>query len=126
MFTSVQTKEQFPIKHHMTCQTPYVIYLMEYPCGQQYVGRTIQRLHQRVNKHRANIRYKFLLHGFSRHVSQDHLSDPRPFKITPIDHIPSFIQNRYEQLKKMEVFWIYKLRSLQPMGLTEVSEVIIS
>lgn len=131
MFTSVQTKEQFPIKHHLTCQTSYIIYLMECPCGRQYVGCTIQKLHQRVNKHRANICNKFLLHRFSKHISQEHISqehplDPIPFKINPIDHVPFFIQNRFEQLKKREVFWIYKLRSLQPMGLNEVTEVIIS
>lgn len=120
-FSSSQTKEQFPIKHFLTCQTSYVIYLMEW----QYGGRTIQKLHLRV-KHRSNIRNKFLLHGFSRHITCNHPSDPTPFKIIPIDPIPPFIHNRFEQLEKREVFWIYKLRSLQPIGLNEVTEVIIS
>lgn len=31
----------------------------------EYVGRTTQKLHLRVNRHRANIQNKFLLHGFS-------------------------------------------------------------
>lgn len=109
----------------MTCQTAYVIYLIECECQRQYVGRTIQPLHIRVNKHRANIRNKFLLHGLSRHCALKHSGSKTPFKITPIDHIKPSIHNRFEVLKKREVFWIYKLKTLQPMGLNEVSEMII-
>lgn len=83
-FKSTRTKEEFSIKFHMTCQTAYVIYIIECPCGLQYVGRTIQKLHLRVNKHRANIQNKFMLHGLSRHCSIDHPSALKPFKITPI------------------------------------------
>lgn len=65
-FRSSQTNEEYTIKHHMTCQITYVIYLIECLCGRQYVVRTILKLHLRTNKHRANIQNKFLLHGLSK------------------------------------------------------------
>lgn len=57
-----------------------------------------------------------------RQCFQDQPHDP---KLTPLDHIPPSIPNRFEQIKKREIYWFYKLRSLQPMGLNEVTEVII-
>lgn len=36
-FKSNYSKETFPTKYHLTCQSQYVIYLVECICGHQYV-----------------------------------------------------------------------------------------
>lgn len=67
---STQMGEVFPIKHHLTCHSSYVIYLIHCRCGLQYVGHTTQQLHNRLNKHRANIKNKFNLHQCLHAVHQ--------------------------------------------------------
>lgn len=124
-FKSTTSGENFSIKHHLTCRTSYVIYMIQCIFGKQYVGRTTQELHNRINQHRANIKKGFWLHGLSRHCTQHHQGEVHPFKVFPIDHIASNVHNRFEQLKKREVYWIYRLKTLQPCGLNEVSEIIV-
>lgn len=124
-FQSAYSKESFPIKFHLTCQSQFVIYLIECVCGQQYIGRTIQKLHLRLNKHRSNIKKGFIQHGVSRHIHNLHPGIENPIKITPIDHIPSEIPNRFERLKNKETFWIYKLQTLNPKGLNKITEVVV-
>lgn len=124
-FVSTQTGESFNVDFRLSCQSAYVIYLVQCICGKQYIGRTTQKLHMRINKHRANIKKKFQLHGLSRHCAALHADCNNPYKVYPIDHIKINIHDRFEQLKKREVFWMYRLKTLQPMGLNEVSEAII-
>lgn len=123
-FKSTHSKEIFPIKYNLTCQSQYVIYLVECTCGHQYVGRTIQKLHLRLNKHRSNIKKGFLQHSVSRHIFNYHPGINTPITITPIDYIPSHVQNRFEKLKNKETFWIYKLQTLYPKGLNDITEMV--
>lgn len=81
------TKEKFGIKHHLNCQSQYVVYFLVCVCGIQYVGRTTQRLQPLINKHRANIRHGFLTHSVSRHMFMHHRSVENPYKVTSIDFI---------------------------------------
>lgn len=43
----------------------------------------------------------------------------------PIDWIPPDTSNRFEALRKMEVYWMIKLQTLRPYGLNEVSEAVL-
>lgn len=47
-----------------------------------------------------------------------------PITVIPIDQVHSNVQNKFEILKKKEMFWIYRLRTLQPNGLNEMTELI--
>lgn len=60
-----------------------------------------------MNKHRANIRRKLL------------------FQSVSIDHIDFFTYNGFAVLKRRELYWMYKLKTIQPLGLKEATEVII-
>lgn len=123
-FYSNTTKEEFKIKFSLTCQSSYVIYLLECGCGYQYVGRTIQKLHSRINKHRNNIKKEFQLHSVSRHCSECHAKEQFPLTLIPIDHIPDNVQNRFNALKRREMYWIFKLATLKPKGLNETREIV--
>ncbi|XP_075207972.1 uncharacterized protein LOC142312872 [Anomaloglossus baeobatrachus] len=113
---------EFTIKSHLTCQSDYVVYLIECECDRRYVGRTIQPLHNRINSHRHNIKIGFMLHGLSRHINLQHKKATR-IKVTPIEHIPPYVHNRMEVLNKKETFWIYKLDTLKPRGLNEITDI---
>lgn len=99
-FKSNQTDDTFSIKYPLTCKSSYIIYHMECPCGLQYIGRTIQPLHRRMNKHRTNIRKKFLLQSVSTHYAMAHSETVPSISITLIDHIPLSTHNRSATLKK--------------------------
>lgn len=123
-FQSIHSKEIFPIKFHLTCQSNYIIYLVDCICGQQYIGRTTQKMHLRLNQHRSNIKKGFLKHSVSRHIFNHHPGVPNPITITPIDFISPSTSDRFEKLKNKEMFWIFKLQTLFPRGLNDVTEIV--
>ena len=56
-FTSTQTRETFTIFHQVTCNSNYVIYLLEcIMCKIQYVGKSETSLNIRINNHRKDIK----------------------------------------------------------------------
>ena len=55
-FMSQQTKRTFNILHKLTCQSQYVIYLMEcILCKIQYVGKSKTLFNLRLNNHRKDV-----------------------------------------------------------------------
>ena len=55
-FTSYKTGQKFKMKFAASCKSSNIIYLITCRrCGQQYVGKTGQPLHRRVNGHRFKI-----------------------------------------------------------------------
>lgn len=64
-FKSFTSRENFKIKYHLTCATEFVIYCIHCHCCLQYVGRTNQKLRNRINRHRANVKKGFLLHNIA-------------------------------------------------------------
>lgn len=119
---STSTKEIFSINTLLDCDSTDVKYLLECSCKLQYVGRTIQTLWMRFNKHRANIRNSFLKHGVSKHAYTHHNCDPSQFCLTPIKQIPSGVRNR--SATKREMFWIFTLDTISPVGLNESLEKV--
>lgn len=53
-----------------------------------------------------------------------HNCDPSQFWLTPIEQIPSGIRNRSATLNKREMFWIFKLDTISPVGLNESLEKV--
>lgn len=123
-FHSTNTKEEFKMKFSLTCQNSFVIYLLQCKCGHQYIGRTIQKLHSQINKHRINIKKSLQLHSVYRHCSEYHAWEQFPLTLIPIDHIPDSVQNRFNALKRRESFWIFKLGTLKPNGLNETKAIV--
>lgn len=61
-FTSSCTSRAFKIEPFITCSTVGVVYLLQCPCGLQYVGRTKCPLQVHLNKHINNIQKGFTKH----------------------------------------------------------------
>ena len=55
-FSSSYTGLAYKMKHHLTCKSKYVVYLITcLDCGKQYVGKTSQYMHLRHGGHRSEI-----------------------------------------------------------------------
>lgn len=121
-FVSTATGESFEIKQNMNCGSTYVIYLLECSCKLQYIGRTSQALRARLNNHRHNISRGFQQHSVSRHAAKVHNCKMGDFQITPIEQINKDTQNKIHTLNQREMFWIFKLNSMAPIGLNESLE----
>lgn len=81
------TGETHIIKGHLSCESNYVIYILECPCGLQNVGRTKQKLRERINKHRFNMKYRIMYHSVSRHFAHHHGGDPKLLTVTPLEQV---------------------------------------
>ena len=116
-FTSHTTGESFHIRHHMTCMSKNIIYILFCDkCNHtQYVGQTQQTLKLRFNQHFSNIRKNtgtLVTHHFNKqHHSLFNL------KCMPIEQVHT--DNTDTRLNR-ERFWITKLRTLSPRGMNMI------
>ncbi|MEE6521975.1 hypothetical protein FKM82_020351 [Ascaphus truei] len=119
-------KETFKIKQYMNCHTEYVIYLLECPCGLQYVGKTKRAIKTRILEHLSNIRRGVLTHSVSKHFALFHNSSTKGLKFTGIENVLQHWRGRSRDidLSKREMFWIHKLNTLIPHGLNADFEII--
>ena len=55
-FSSNFTGQTYKIRHHLTCKSKYVVYLITCDkCGKQYTGKSINYMHVRHCGHRSEI-----------------------------------------------------------------------
>lgn len=92
------------IKAHYTCQSSYVIYIIECRCGLLYVGETTQKVREQIARHKYSIREKLDKLPLARHFVEKGYSVSQP-KYMVIDGIPRNRQggNRELNLRKREV-----------------------
>ena len=110
-FKCTRTSVEYPIRHHFTCNSTNLVYLITCTkCCKQYVGITTRQLKVRINHHRTNIIRKLPIY-ISKHFNlPDHTL--QNLKVQPIDKA-----NSYDELHSLEQFWIKILKTLQPSGL---------
>ncbi|XP_075438932.1 uncharacterized protein LOC142481350 [Ascaphus truei] len=118
-FSSNTTGEQFKTGSFINCKSEFVVYLLNCPCGLQYVGRTSRPLRVRILEHLGNIRRKLMTHSVSKHFALHHQGDPSGLEFRGIEVVPPHWRggDRLTSLSRKETFWIYKLKSLVPTGL---------
>lgn len=78
-FVSTATRKPHTIKPCITCSTVGVVYMLQCPCGLQYVGQTKRPLQVRLNEHITNIKIGFKNHSVSKHYLLTHNKDPFPW-----------------------------------------------
>ncbi|XP_077105060.1 uncharacterized protein LOC143759233 isoform X2 [Ranitomeya variabilis] len=105
-----------------------LVYAILCDCPKLYVGQTSQELRKRCQQHLSNIslakrdREKGkTLTSVAAHFLEAHGSNIRGLKIMGLEGINETIRggNLTNQLLRCESKWIYKLRSLSPVGLNE-------
>ena len=117
-FSSTSTKQTFQIHHSFTCSSMRVIYLITCTrCHKQYVGKTINTLRERVSQHRSSIKVNQARY-ISKHFNLEHHSLAN-LKVQIIDTVSS---SNLSDLHQLEVYWIHKLKTLQPKGLNVDTE----
>ena len=118
-FFSNATQRNVKIKPFITCSTRHVVYLLRCPCGREYVGRTIRKLHVRLQEHVANILKAFPKHSVSRHYDECHGNDPKGTVFLGIDKFSGSWRgsNRTRGVSQLETSWIYRLKTYAPHGL---------
>ena len=59
-FTSTNTKKVYTMKHHLTCDSSYIVYLGTCKkCGGQYVGKTTRKFKQRHSGHKQEVKRSY-------------------------------------------------------------------
>jgi len=117
-FTSHTTGERFVIRHHLTCESKNIVYLLwcDRCPGTQYVGETCTSLRTRFYQHRSNIRKNTGTH-VTRHFNQSGhgVEDMRCVGLEQV-RVKDTVYRR-----RRESFWIHKLRCVHPEGLNIIS-----
>lgn len=118
-FKSNATKQIYKVDKLITCCSTHVTYVLECSCGLQYVGRTTRALSVRIGEHVRNIEKEYKYHSVSKHFREIHRRDPRHLKFYAIDKIePNWRNlNMRREVSKNGTYWIFKLNTMQPMGL---------
>lgn len=107
------------IKDYITCDSMNVIYLIQCPCGLNYIGRTCRKLKTPIREHWRNIRLGLSTHNLSTHYKIKHNQDPKGSKFWAIETVRKWWrgENIDNTLSKREGNWIYQLDTLIPTGL---------
>jgi hypothetical protein len=117
----------------LNCQSKNVIYVIEcLNCNIRYVGETCQKLKDRVNQHRSDIKCK------KNTVIATHFAQKCPdinfFQITPVEKVPRLVPESYTfmgmmensdtiRLYQREQAWMRRLKTLNPQGLNRREEL---
>jgi len=125
--------KQIALNDKMNCQSKDVIYVIECKnCNIRYVGETFQKLKDRLNQHRSDIKCK------KDTVVATHFSQNCPnvdfLQITPVEKIYRMVPAEYTfmgmpdisdriQFHKREQHWMKCLKTLTPHGLNKREEV---
>ena len=117
----------------LNCQSDTVVYVIECQnCKIRYVGQTRQKLKDRLNQHRSDIKRKVDT-TIANHFSQK-CPNINFLKITPVEQLTRTIPEEYTFMKLLdnsdqikffqrELFWIKRLRTLTPHGLNKRQEL---
>lgn len=116
--TSIEYKIKL-IKLFITCSTEGVVYLLQCPCGLQYVGRTKRPLSVRLNEHITDIKNGFLKHSVSKHYLTAHDKNPAQtiflgiYKFSPQWRGSSLVRG----ISRLEMSWIHRIKCYVSFGL---------
>lgn len=118
-FTDVTSGRKYIIKSFINCNTSFVVYRLECPCGHFYVGRTKRKLKVRLAEHKQAIRAGNPLYSMALHYKEVNHGSCDSLKISGIDHIANSIRggDRLKRLLQRESFWTYTLKATQYPGL---------
>ena len=105
-FRSRNTKKQYNVVHHLTCDSSFVIYLVSCKrCGGQYVGKATTTFKKRHSNHRQEVKNN--IGGLGHHFGPTHPCKYEDMSIILIEQIK---QGDRKNLEKREQYWQHQLR----------------
>ena len=116
---SCSSEKSFPIKHFINCNTKFVIYVIGCSiCKLQYVGRTTRRLKDRLRDHLYDIDKNHDT-NVARHWNITHCKDISSLTVQGMEKMITPIRggDKFRNLCRREVFWIFSLHTRIPRGL---------
>ena len=126
-YTFFSTNEQRQIRHHITCSSSNLIYMIQCSkCNMQYIGETKRHLGDRFGEHRRAIEKAIQRHHIYHPTAvSDHFSLPghsiNNIELIPLELIKS---NRDGIRKAREALLISKGKTLEPHGINRRDEKI--
>ena len=124
--SSVTNKIYEMINHtgeNLNCHSQNIIYLLTCShCSTQYVGETIQKMHERMNCHRTSKVGCEHVINHSKNSCNGHFFEYQILEKFPgngYDQFGSIDQDMSKTRLKHEEEWILKLRTIYPYGLNE-------
>ena len=98
-FTDVTSGRKFDINSFINCNTSYVVYRCECPCGYFCIGRTKRKLKARLAEHKYAIRTGNPQYPMAVHYKDVNHGSCNSSKISGIEHIENSIRGG-DRLKK--------------------------
>uniref|UniRef100_A0A8C5WHQ7 Reverse transcriptase domain-containing protein n=1 Tax=Leptobrachium leishanense TaxID=445787 RepID=A0A8C5WHQ7_9ANUR len=113
-FFNKKTNQKIQMKEALNCCSKSVIYLLECPCGLQYIGRTKRAFNIRVSEHVRNIKKSYENHSVSLHFKIRHGSSPLGLKFMAIKKIykTDLDDNIVNKLGQEEMRTIYEMGTM--------------
>lgn len=122
IFTDALGTKTFEIRDLINCSTSWVIYVITCPCPKIYVGKTKRSLKTRIGEHLREITAKGKIpeKPLAKHFSLCHGGSTNGLTVKGIYalKLPPRWGDYDRILLQKENRWVYKLRSLIPVGLT--------
>lgn len=117
-FKSTSTLRSYEVEPFITCSTEGVVYLIQCPCGLQYIGRTKRAIRVCLNEHIGNIRRGFDKHSVLKHYDRVHTRDPSNTLFRGIDKYRPHWRGSslVKDISKQEMSWIYHLCYVWPQS----------
>lgn len=118
-FTDVTSGCGYDIESFINCNTTFVVYRLECPCGRFYIGGPKRKLKVRLAEHKHAIRTGNPQYPMTLHYKEYNHSSCNTLKISGIEHVASSVRggDRLKRLLQRESFWIYTLKATQYPGL---------
>jgi hypothetical protein len=116
---SMLTKQSYRTVNKVSCETKNVIYCLNCTkCGKQYVGETKRSFRIRINEHLGDIRNHRNYKPVAKHFnSRNHtIHCVQSVILETITQNPE-LSSTTDHRRSREQYWIYRLRSLDPIGL---------
>ena len=111
-FKSTNTGRTYNIRHRLTCDSPYVIYLVTCrKCRGQYVGKSVTPFKKRHSNHRQEIKHG--KGGLGQHYGPNCRCSKQDISITLIDQVEA---GNKVMLAKKEQYWQHQLRAFVENG----------
>ena len=118
--SAADSDKTYITRTNISCRCTNLIYALHCQhCGKIYVGQTKRRLMDRLMEHFRNIRNRCPTHIIGRHYNSDTHSGLQDLRVYVLEFIRAHPDSKAAAAIRdtAERRWIYRLRSLAPLGL---------